>query len=229
MRNAVIFDLFGTLIPNFAAVEYQRVTDAMAAAVGAPAGDFARAYGVGTWTLRATGRLKTTEDAVRCVCEMCGIATNEGRVAEASRIRIELTQRVLRPLPGVIKLLEALRARGVHCGLVSDCSFEVPLLWPQTTLAPLIDAAIFSCVAGVKKPDPRIYLLACERLGALPQQCLYVGDGSGQELSGAASVGLTPVLVRVPYAETADTERPEIATWQGLAVDSVADVLEMAG
>ena len=225
--RAVIFDLFGTLIPNYDAVEYARVARAMAEIVGAPVADFARLYGSETWSRRATGALATTEDAIAYVCAALDLPMDTARVAEATGIRIDLTRRTLRPLPGVVDTLETLRGRGYGIGLVSDCSAEVPLLWPGTELSALVDAAIFSCDVGMKKPDPRIYLLACERLGVQPSACLYVGDGSGQELSGAAAIGMTPVLVRVPYAETTDTDRPEVTTWDGRDVMTIPDILAL--
>src|SRR5262249_13476401 len=113
--------------------------------------------------------------------------------------------------------------------LISDCSAEVPLLWPECALAPLIEAPVFSCAVGMKKPDPRIYALACARLGIQPAECLYVGDGSEQELSGAAAVGMRPVLVRVAFAEATTPHRPEAAAWGGVAIDTLADVLALVG
>jgi len=49
-----------------------------------------------------------------------------------------------------------------------------------------------------EKPDPRIYHLALERLKVKPQDCLYVGDGSSHELTGARKVGMHPVQIHVP-------------------------------
>lgn len=227
MPSAVIFDLFGTLIPNFSAAEYRQVTDAMAETVGAPPDDFAYLIGSGTWALRATGALPSVAAAVAHVCDLLGIVADESHIVAAARIRTELTRHALQPLPGVVETLIALRARAFPIGLISDCSAEVPLLWDDCALAPLIDAAIFSCAVGMKKPDPRIYAMACERLGVRPDDCLYVGDGSGRELSGAADAGMQPVLVRVAFAETTDTERPEIAGWQGIAIETVPDVLRL--
>lgn len=63
-------------------------------------------------------------------------------------------------------------------------------------LAPLVDAAVFSCVEGVKKPDSRIYRLACSRLAVEPQECLYVGDGASDELPGATAFGMWAVQLR---------------------------------
>jgi putative hydrolase of the HAD superfamily len=35
------------------------------------------------------------------------------------------------------------------------------------------------------KPDPRIFQLACKRLGLQPEDCLYVGDGGSNEFTAA--------------------------------------------
>ena len=38
------------------------------------------------------------------------------------------------------------------------------------------EAVIESSKAGLRKPDPRIYQLMCERLGLAPAQCVYLDD-----------------------------------------------------
>ena len=45
-----------------------------------------------------------------------------------------------------------------------------------TPYAELIDEPLFSCVEGLVKPDPDLYLRACGRLGVKPRDCVYVGD-----------------------------------------------------
>jgi putative hydrolase of the HAD superfamily len=225
--QAVVFDLFGTLIPNLVADEYRRVTDAMAACVGAPPDDFARIYGSETWHRRATGVLGRTEDAIAYTCRSLGLPSEEVGIAKATRVRLDLTRRSLRPLPGAIETLTVLRDRGYKVGLISDCSAEVPLLWPGCLLAPLIDAPVFSCAAGVKKPDPRIYAICCEQLQVRSRDCLYVADGSEQELSGALAAGMQAVLVRVPFAEATNPDRPEASAWQGLVIDAIPGVLHL--
>jgi putative hydrolase of the HAD superfamily len=131
----------------------------------------------------------------------------------------------LQPRPDALKTLGFLRANGYKVGLISDCSSEVPTAWKDTSLAPLIDVSIFSCVAGVKKPDPRIYRMALERLGVEARDCLYIGDGSSRELSGAQEVGMHPVLIRIPHEMTADAYRMDEEEWQGPAISSLSEVV----
>ena len=76
------------------------------------------------------------------------------------------------------------------------------------------------------KPDPRIYRLAAERLGVEPRDCLYVGDGIGRELPGAAEVGMTAVMIRTPD-DPRHRLHMEAADWPGLLVSSLTEVLTL--
>ena len=80
---------------------------------------------------------------------------------------------------------------------------------------------ILSFEVGMAKPDPRIYALAAERLGVNAKDCLYVGDGSDGELSGAERAGMTAVLMRAPY----DQEDGERQGWEGRRISGIAEVL----
>lgn len=44
-----------------------------------------------------------------------------------------------------------------------------------------------------KKPDPRLFIAGCEKLGVLPEESVYVGDIYGRDILGAHRAGLTPV------------------------------------
>ena len=48
--------------------------------------------------------------------------------------------------------------------LITVCSEDVEVLWPESEFAGLFDAEIFSSRIGVSKPDPQIYLACCEAL-----------------------------------------------------------------
>jgi putative hydrolase of the HAD superfamily len=133
----------------------------------------------------------------------------------------------LEPRPDAIETLLQLKKRPLTLGLISNCSIEIPLLWQKTAFAEFIDAPIFSSVVRLKKPDGRIFQLACDRLGVLPADCLYIADGEDRELSAAAEIGLHPVLVRAstPYAHP--ERRQEADSWQGDAVFSLREVCAM--
>ena len=106
-------------------------------------------------------------------------------------------------------------------GLISNCAEEVSVLWSSTPFAPLVDTAVLSYNVRLAKPDPRIYAMAAEGLGVAAEECLYVGDGTSNELSGAQRAGMTAVLMRAPY-DQADGARE---SWDGARISDVREVL----
>ena len=58
----------------------------------------------------------------------------------------------------------------------------------------LFDAVIESSKAGVRKPDPRIYLMMCELLSVDPKACIYLDD-LGVDCKPAAALGMTAIKV----------------------------------
>jgi putative hydrolase of the HAD superfamily len=51
-----------------------------------------------------------------------------------------------------------------------------------------------SSKAGVRKPDPRIYVMMCELLGVQPQACVYLDD-LGINCKPAHQLGMTAIKV----------------------------------
>ncbi len=222
--RAVVFDLFGTLIDSFSTAEYNQAVCDMAALVAVPRAEFFRLW-MDTFDLRAKGHFKTTGLCIEHICRELGIQADAAQIALAEQVRLDLTCRTFVPRDGSLETLRELRSRGHKIGLISDCPVEVPVLWPQTPFASLIDVPIFSCVAGLKKPDPRIYLLTCERLRVGPNECLYVGDGGSRELSGAAAVGMHPVLIRLADDDQRDPHRVDAEDWSGPRISKISEVL----
>ena len=58
----------------------------------------------------------------------------------------------------------------------------------------LFDAVIESSKIGIRKPDPRIYLMMCEALGVAPDACVYLDDLGGN-LKPARALGMTTIKV----------------------------------
>jgi putative hydrolase of the HAD superfamily len=61
----------------------------------------------------------------------------------------------------------------------------------------LFDAVLESRVLGVRKPDPRFYELACERLGVPPEECVFLDD-LGVNLKPARALGMHTIKVTDP-------------------------------
>jgi putative hydrolase of the HAD superfamily len=79
---------------------------------------------------------------------------------------------------------------------------------------------------GRCKPDPALYLAACRRLGLDPADCLYVGDGGSQELTGAQRAGLTAVRLAAPDLAGHMVFNADRG-WAGPVLASLTEVLDL--
>jgi putative hydrolase of the HAD superfamily len=70
----------------------------------------------------------------------------------------------------------------------------------------LVDDIVYSHEAGMAKPDPRIYALVCERLGARPGETVFLDD-VGQNVAGARDVGIHAVHYRDNAQAIAEIEK----------------------
>ena len=218
---AVVFDLFNTLTAPVDRSAYRTSVIEMARAVGVDPDAFTQGWS-DEWRGRFNGAYPTIQAGVRSVCEAIGARVDETAIDEATQIRFEYSRRTLRPRPDAVATLARLRSLGLRTALISDCSPDIPVLWPTTPFAQAIDEPLFSCVEGLTKPDPSIYLRACERLGVEPRVCVYVGDGGSRELTGAQRVGMRAILITTPVESAAYSS--ERASWRGEAIDALSEL-----
>ena len=69
----------------------------------------------------------------------------------------------------------------------------------------LCDLAIYSHEVGMRKPDPRIYARACERLGVAPAEIVFLDDVPAN-IDAARAFGLQGVLFENTAQAIADIE-----------------------
>jgi putative hydrolase of the HAD superfamily len=222
--KAVIFDLFGTLVDTSSRSAYSEVLSAMAEVLQAPREKFVQLW-FDTFPMRTRGELANPEHNIQHICDELKINCTESQIQEAIQLRLKFVGSSLVARKDAIAVLKEIKRRGMKIGLISDCSWEVPVLWEKFSLSEYIDFPVFSCSIGMKKPDPRIYKQATDMLGVHPQDCIYVGDGSSNELSGAKKAGMFPVMIRVPYEKDPDAYRTEEEEWHGPVVSSLSEVL----
>jgi putative hydrolase of the HAD superfamily len=141
-------------------------------------------------------------------------------VERVTALRREVTRRGLVPVPGAVETIAALRERGLKTGLITVCSEDVVKLWEETDFHGLFDAEVFSAAVGLRKPDPRIYRIALEKLGVDAEEAMFVGDGANDELAGAERVGMTAVGVASPTGELPDD-------WGGLRIRELPELLAL--
>lgn len=226
--EAVIFDLFGTLVDKFSLREHKSVLRQMASVLHISPDDFIQLW-FDTFNERGLGVFQTIEENVEYICRKLNIHPEDTEVKTAARINLEYTARGMRPRSNTEELLSHLKAHGYKTGLISNCSTSIPEIFKDMPFATLIDEAVFSSLVGLQKPDPRIYQIATDRLGVKPQECLYVGDGDSQELSGAAAVGMHAVLIYNPDEDSADVHRVNAETeeWDSHKISSLMEVISL--
>ena len=194
MAPAVLFDLFETLMTEMqdSSAPYPPPWGAPGIELGMGHDCFRRG-----WTTRKARRMTSTlsyEDALEEICRECGVdppmdkihALNESR--QAARLRAFLAV----PQP-VLMMLEELRRQGFRIVVVSNCSVEEAAHFEASPLSGRVDDVVWSFREGVQKPDPQIFLRACEAARAVPTETVFVGDGSFDELRGAGEVGIMPI------------------------------------
>jgi epoxide hydrolase-like predicted phosphatase len=108
----------------------------------------------------------------------------------------------LGPDEAMIGAVRAARAGGIKTGLISN-SWGLGIY--ERAPVDLFDAAVISGEVGLHKPQPEIYLLACERLGVEPRDAVFVDD-LRENVVGAEAVGITALLHRDSAATVAALE-----------------------
>ncbi|MEM8883003.1 MAG: TIGR02253 family HAD-type hydrolase [Planctomycetota bacterium] len=109
------------------------------------------------------------------------------------------TKAHLKPHPDAVVVLEALRPtdllRGVLTnGLTIKQAEKLVRLGMQHYFSP--GALFISEDLGVAKPHPRIFQIACETMGTVPSEVLYIGDNPIKDVDAAHEAGLITCLRR---------------------------------
>jgi putative hydrolase of the HAD superfamily len=221
--TGILFDLFGTLVPPFRRREHADAIRECAEILEVGFDDCHRGW-VETFPERIRGEFASVvENFDRIVRRSGGRADVERLEMAALRYR-RFTHDGLVPVDGAVETLVRLSSLGVKIGLVTNCAPDIPETWSSSTFARYVDYCAFSCHVGAVKPAPELYRAALEALQLSPQETLYVGDGSDEELSGAARCGMEPVLVRVDLSNTYDVVRADVQGWSGRIVTSLREI-----
>lgn len=96
----------------------------------------------------------------------------------------------MRTEPAMLSLVRALRGNGLRTCLLSN-SWGNNYPWDE--LDGLFEFAVISGEVSLRKPDPRIYQIALDRLGLDPEQTVFVDDGE-PNIEAARKLGMHAVL-----------------------------------
>ena len=93
--------------------------------------------------------------------------------------------------------LEAVRARGLKIGVVSNVPADLRPVFAKHGLDGLVDSYTHSFEVGAEKPDPAIFLAAAKSLGVKPGETLMVGDH--QVDRGAERAGMKAFILPTEF------------------------------
>lgn len=99
-------------------------------------------------------------------------------------------------LPGAIDVLEECRRRGIKASICS-ASKNTPLILDRLGITEYFDAVIDGNKTSKAKPDPEVFLLGAEALGADPSECVIFEDSLAGVQAGN-SVGIFVVGIGRP-------------------------------
>lgn len=97
--------------------------------------------------------------------------------------------------PEALPLLNYLRDRGYRLAIVSNWDGTLIDVLRQTGLGNYFDAILDSDVVGSRKPDTRIFEVACAATGVRPEEAVHIGDSPCADVAGAQAAGVQPLLL----------------------------------
>lgn len=222
--TAVLFDFSGTLFRVESTESWLR---AVLDEAGLALGD--RELAEAAQALEEAGALPGGASPARIPDELAGLWENRDRSAEQHRAAYTGLSRQVRlpdpalhdalydrhrtpaawsPYPDTPEVLRTLRERGIAVAVVSNIGWDLRPVFREHGLDAYVDTYVLSYEHGIQKPDPRLFAVACEALGADPGEVLMVGDNRHDD-GGAADLGCAVHFVdHLPVEKRPDALRP---------------------
>lgn len=137
-------------------------------------------------------------------------------------VRERLAQYGLEKKPGVEETLRFLRAKGIKTAVATATALDITKSHLTTIgVYDLFDSIVSAKNVAHGKPEPDVYLYACEQIGERPQDCMAVED-SPNGIMAAYRAGLRTVMVP-------DLTQPdeELTKYLYACVNSLSDLCEL--
>ena len=100
------------------------------------------------------------------------------------------------PMDGLMETLKYLGAKYKLGIITNGASLMQNKKIDSLGIRPFFDAIIISSEAGIKKPDEKIFRMACEALNADNKSAVFVGDNYEKDVMGAKNAGMHPVWMK---------------------------------
>ena len=192
--RAVIFDLGGVVLgsPLHAIAAYERDLGIPANFINRVVMDTAP---TGAWSRLERGEL-SMEGFYQAFDQDCAQAGRE----ISARSMMERMALSAAPRPSMLEAVSRIKSEGLSvAALTNNWASDEPGTRSNNNVRDHFDVFIESSVEGLRKPDPKIYRLACDRLSVSPQQAIFLDD-IGANLKPARQLGMTTLKVVTPEA-----------------------------
>jgi putative hydrolase of the HAD superfamily len=196
MIRAICFDLDGTLI-DFTG-DFQALMLQNANKLGVPQAlhnQFAEAFS------KYTRSLATSLEITRQTLSDLSLASPEN----LELLCHQATQRYtasIHLINGAKELLETLMAKNIPLALITNGPTDMQLASIyKVNIQGYFKAILISGELGIRKPDARIFNLACEQLGVASEDCLMIGDNLSADIQGARRTGMQAVWMSQESSE----------------------------
>jgi putative hydrolase of the HAD superfamily len=194
--GAVVFDIGGVVqdSPLHAIARYEQER-------GLPPNAINRVV-VAAGEAGAWARLERGELTVQSFCVPFEADCRARGIAIDGRALMERIAEASVPRPRMLEAIRRLRAAGLRvAALTNNWVAEPPGAATSETiksrLAAHFDVFVESAVVGLRKPDPRIYALVCDKLGLPPARVAFLDD-IGRNLKPARELGMATIKVDEP-------------------------------
>jgi putative hydrolase of the HAD superfamily len=155
----------------------------------------------GAWSRLERGELNFDEfcDAFDAECAAHGGTVSARDLMHAVRVGLDAR-------PEMVTAIDAIRRHGLKTAALTNNWADDPAGTNRASPTDnRFDVMVESAVEGMRKPDPRIYQLVCDRLEVSPKETVFLDD-LGANLKPARELGMTTIKVAEPDAALATLE-----------------------
>lgn len=135
-------------------------------------------------------------------------------------------QQVLNLNEGVLPLLKEMKLAGMKLAVATSSSPEVAkVLLDRCEITSYFDAIVTTSEAGKSKPAPDVYLLAAQKIGIVPSNCIVFED-SPNGLSAAKSAGMYCIAVQTGSVNVNELSGADflIQTFEGMTYGRLFEI-----
>lgn len=126
--------------------------------------------------------------------------------------KVPLSLMTLVPFPDTLPFLSSLRELGLKTAIISNTEQStkehISDALDKIDLLEYFDEIITSTDIGEKKPKPKIFISAIEKLNLLANNVVMIGNDIKEDIGGASSLGITTIFLMRKHEKYIDQYQP---------------------